>query len=87
MSAGTPPGRTRREVCAGRTRGLGHARHNFERVQDNAAILDLGLGALIDDLFRRGVLDETLVVLTREFGRTPGIHKKKQDGRNHHPKA
>ena len=61
--------------------------NNFERVQDNAAILDLGLGALIDDLHRRGLLDETLVVLASEFGRTPGIQKEKQDGRNHHPKA
>src|SRR5271165_5566021 len=34
---------------------------------------DLGVAALIDDLETRGMLDETLVVVTGEFGRTPRI--------------
>ena len=58
---------------------------NFQRVQQNTAILDQALAALLDDLSARGLLDETLVVLTTEFGRTPKINKNK--GRDHYPKA
>jgi hypothetical protein len=35
--------------------------------------LDQGLSALLDDLSSRGLLDETLVVVMGEFGRTPRI--------------
>jgi uncharacterized protein (DUF1501 family) len=35
----------------------------------------------LDDLHQRGLLDETLVVLTGEFGRTPRINK--DNGRDH----
>ncbi|MFO0920007.1 MAG: DUF1501 domain-containing protein [Planctomycetaceae bacterium] len=35
--------------------------------------LDTGLGALMDDLSERGLLDSTLVVVMGEFGRTPKI--------------
>ena len=41
------------------------------------------IGALLTDLKRRGLLDETLVVWGGEFGRTPGAQGK--DGRDHHP--
>ncbi len=34
---------------------------------------DLGLSALIEDLFDRGLLDETLVVCMGEFGRAPRV--------------
>src|SRR5699024_11158436 len=34
---------------------------------------DRGLAALLDDLKARGLLDETLVVIAGEFGRTPRI--------------
>ena len=34
--------------------------------------LDNGVGALLDDLKSSGMLDETLVVMVGEFGRTPG---------------
>jgi len=48
--------------------------------------IDDGLSALIRDLRASGLLDETLVVVTTEFGRTPTIS---QDvlGRNHWPQA
>ena len=58
---------------------------NFERVSSNTAILDQGMSALLGDLAARGLLDETLVVLTTEFGRTPRINQ--NNGRDHYPKA
>jgi hypothetical protein len=45
--------------------------------------IDQPIAGLIEDLKRRGMLDETLVVWTTEFGRTPGIDGPK--GRGHHP--
>jgi uncharacterized protein (DUF1501 family) len=58
---------------------------NFDRVADQAEILDRSLATLISELSERGILEETLVVLGTEFGRTPEIVE--NDGRNHHPKA
>jgi hypothetical protein len=43
--------------------------------------LDQAYAALIDDLSARGLLDETLVVMMGEFGRTPKINKTM--GRDH----
>ena len=37
-----------------------------------ALAVDQPIGALLEDLHRRGLLDETLVVFATEFGRTPG---------------
>jgi hypothetical protein len=48
-----------------------------------AGILDKALGNLLKDLAALGLLDETLVVLTTEFGRTPVINQ--NAGRDHHP--
>lgn len=58
---------------------------NFDRVEDNCRILDRSLTALLTDLDKRGLLADTLVVLTTEFGRSPEIVD--NEGRNHHPKA
>jgi uncharacterized protein (DUF1501 family) len=58
---------------------------NFVRVPENCAKLDTALAALLEDLERRGMLRETLVVLTTEFGRTPRINQ--NEGRDHYPKA
>jgi hypothetical protein len=55
------------------------------RLPERTAILDQALGALLPDLERRGLLDDTLVVLTSEFGRTPKINQ--NEGRDHYPKA
>jgi hypothetical protein len=44
--------------------------------------VDQPIGALLDDLDARGMLDETLVVFATEFGRTPGSQN--SDGRDHH---
>jgi hypothetical protein len=44
--------------------------------------LDRGVSALLDDLEVRGLLDETLVVMMGEFGRSPKINPK-DGGRDH----
>ena len=51
---------------------------------------DPPIAALIQDLKDRGMLDDTLVVWTSEFGRTPlGENRNggKVSGRDHHPKS
>src|SRR5262249_13002548 len=47
--------------------------------------VDRPIAALIRDLKARGMLDETLVVCTTEFGRTP--ERDGTSGRNHHNRA
>lgn len=57
---------------------------NFKKMKDSLApTLDAALTALIDDLEERGMLDDTLVVVNAEFGRTPKINGK--SGRDHWP--
>lgn len=58
---------------------------NFDRLADLTPAIDQGLSCLLADLDARGLLRETLVVLTTEFGRTPDIDQ--DQGRNHYPKA
>ena len=48
----------------------------------NALAVDQPIGGLLEDLGRRGLLDETLVIFATEFGRTPGSQG--SDGRDHH---
>lgn len=45
--------------------------------------VDRPIAALIRDLKQRGLLEETMVVIGTEFGRTPGAQG--GDGRDHHP--
>src|SRR5262245_1452373 len=48
--------------------------YNFELLQDqHCPILDRAFPALLDDLYERGLIDQTLVVMMGEFGRTPRI--------------
>ena len=47
--------------------------------------MDRGFSALLEDLSERGLLDETLVAWTGEFGRTPLINGNKLPGRDHWP--
>jgi uncharacterized protein (DUF1501 family) len=46
---------------------------------------DEGLSALFQGLQLRGLLDETVVFVTGEFGRTPKINKQR-NGRDHYPR-
>lgn len=58
-----------------------HAR-NFVNLKENLLPpLDQCVSALLDDLSVSGLLEETLVVVTGEFGRTPKINK--NAGRDH----
>jgi hypothetical protein len=57
----------------------------------NSRMADQPLAALLKDLKRRGMLDDTMVVWASEFGRTPlGENRggsKNVSGRDHHPFA
>jgi uncharacterized protein (DUF1501 family) len=62
---------------------------NFKSLKDRLLPpTDTGVSALLDDLEAHGMLDETLVVVTGEFGRTPRIgvttgNVNGKDGRDH----
>jgi hypothetical protein len=57
-------------------------RRNFVNLKDNLLPpLDRCISALLDDLAESGRLEETLVIVTGEFGRTPKINK--DAGRDH----
>ena len=60
-------------------------------VRDNARATDRASAALVLDLERRGLLDDTLVVWGGEFGRTPMVESNpalgRSLGRDHHPQA
>jgi uncharacterized protein (DUF1501 family) len=55
-------------------------------LRKNCLNTDRAAAALIKDLKRRGLLDETLVIWGGEFGRTPMVQGG-SDGRDHHPNA
>jgi hypothetical protein len=67
--------------------------NNFGRLKETLLPpFDQSVSALVDDLGSRGLLDEVLVIVTGEFGRTPqvGVPIKggagaKPDGRDHWP--
>lgn len=46
-------------------------------------VLDTGASALLKDLKNRGLLDETLVICTTEFGRQPAAQGARAAGRDH----
>jgi hypothetical protein len=54
-------------------------------MQSNVPALDKALSQLIIDLDQRGMLNETLVLVTSEFGRTPKINN--TAGRDHWPRV
>ena len=59
---------------------------NFPELKDKLLpTTDLALPTLLSDLDERGMLDDTLVVWTGEFGRTPKINK--NAGRDHWPRC
>jgi hypothetical protein len=70
------------EVALG---GWDDHRDLFNALPNRARQLDQGMTALLQDLQSLGMLEETLVVLSTEFGRRPGINA--NAGRDHHPNA
>ena len=54
---------------------------NFQILRKYLPQVDMAFGSLMEDLDRRGLLDETLVVIMSDFGRTPNINK--DAGRDH----
>jgi hypothetical protein len=66
----------------------GSSSHNWDQHgdmadhADRAKVIDQPVAALLKDLKRTGMLEDTLLVWTTEFGRTPGVDGEK--GRGHH---
>jgi len=60
-------------------------------VKNNAGQTDRASAALVTDLKRRGLLEDTLVIWGGEFGRTPMVESNpalgRSQGRDHHPQA
>ena len=57
---------------------------NFSRLKNRLLpVFDRGVSALLTDLADRGTLDETLIVMLGDFGRTPRING--AAGRDHYP--
>ncbi len=57
---------------------------NFKKMKNSLApTLDAAVSALVEDLDERGRLEDTLVIVTAEFGRTPKINR--NAGRDHWP--
>lgn len=77
------------QVNMGRVQTWDTHNNNFKRLKnDLLPPTDRGVSALLDDLGVRGLLDETLVIVTGEFGRTPRIgsstgNNNSPDGRDH----
>jgi hypothetical protein len=58
---------------------------NFNSLRKQLPKLDLGLSGLLIDLEQRGMLDDTMVVMWGEFGRTPRVNM--TAGRDHWSRA
>lgn len=54
---------------------------NFQSMRQQLPALDVGLSALFEDLQSRGMLKDTMVMMSGEFGRTPRINS--GAGRDH----
>jgi uncharacterized protein (DUF1501 family) len=61
--------------------GWDHHARIWEGLEKKLPAFDQGFSTLITDLSNRGLLDETLVVVMGEFGRTPKVNK--DAGRDH----
>lgn len=68
-----------------------HSKNFIDLRERLMPVTDQAFSALLDDLDDRGLLDETLVIWTGEFGRTPRIGQRNsdagagKDGRDHWP--
>lgn len=72
-------------------KGWDHHSNIEKYAPKTARTTDQAAAALVKDLKRRGLLDETLVVWGGEFGRTPMVEDNpslgRKRGRDHHPNA
>jgi len=59
--------------------------NNFTTMKSQLPALDVGLSALLNDLEQHGMLEDTLVLMSGEFGRTPRVNTRA--GRDHWPRA
>jgi hypothetical protein len=81
------------QVNLGRVQNWDTHSGNFKGLKDRLLPpTDRGVAALLDDLAATGLLDETLVIVTGEFGRTPRIgattgNVNGPDGRDHWSKV
>jgi uncharacterized protein (DUF1501 family) len=62
---------------------------NFSRLKDDLLPpFDEAISGLLSGLLEKGLLDSTAVFVTGEFGRTPKINdKSEQGGRDHYPRC
>jgi len=60
-----------------------HSRHFSQMKNSLCPTFDQAFSALVTDLDERGLLEQTLVLATAEFGRTPKVNK--NGGRDHWP--
>jgi hypothetical protein len=61
--------------------------HNFSTLRKLVPALDRAVHALVTDLDERGMLDDVVILIGGEFGRTPRIGDQTPDGRSHWPEA
>ena len=79
------------QICAGAGDLAGGAGDNWDTLRVHfpkmkrrlLPVFDRSVSALLTDLEQRGMLDETLVVLLTDFGRTPKVNG--NGGRDHYP--
>lgn len=68
-----------------------HSRNFIDHRERLMPVADAAFSALLDDLGQRGMLDDTIVIWTGEFGRTPRVGQVNsdagagRDGRDHWP--
>lgn len=67
------------------SQGWDHHRNLQEEMEDHCTQIDKPIAGLLQDLKRRKLLDDTLVIWAGEFGRTP--HAQNGDGRDHNNKG
>jgi len=60
-----------------------HSQNSKQMKESLAPTFDTAFSALVEDMAERGMLDETLVLVNAEFGRTPAINR--NAGRDHWP--
>jgi len=65
--------------------GWDHHAKIWEGLEKKLPVFDRGFSTLVTDMGNRGLLDETLVLVMGEFGRTPKVNK--DAGRDHWGKA